>query len=161
MSTTDITPELLRAVANWLQDRVTGTLRGQAAAAHYLDVEADNLEREQAHEKRIDELVKVMENARLECDWPGPDTDRSIARALLAHLEQEHNTDDVDQYTARKSYQWDTLAEVPDRITEVYRPAAGSTIFKRRDGEWFEQCVPRPEVRVSAGLIGPFMAVPF
>lgn len=84
MTNTDITPELLREISVWLRGSFVGPEPGKA-----LEAVADRLERERADEKRVDELVKVMENARLECDWPGPDTDRSIARAVLAHLEQE------------------------------------------------------------------------
>lgn len=156
--TTTITPEILRAIADEAERTDKYLDRADRSA---LRSWASNLERELAAEKRVNEALAVWHDARANSSAVGVEFDRVGMRAVLAHLEQERNTDDVDEDTARKCYQWDTLADVPDRITEVYRPAAGSTIFKRRDGEWFEQCGPRPEVRVSAGLIGPFMAVPF
>ncbi len=170
--TTSITPDAIRAVADWYLNR-----KLSSAVASNLHTHADRLERELVDEKRIDELAKLFYSAEIHtmCDklddvsYPEYEAREEVyregtragIRAVLAHLEQEHNPNDVDEDTARKSYQWDTLADVPDRITEVYRRTAGSTIFKRRDGKWFEQCGPRPEVLVSAGLIGPFVATPW
>lgn len=156
--TTNITPDAIRAAADLIDELFTADTRVLSVD---LRLVADLKERELAAEKRVNDALAVWHDARANSSAVGVEFDRVGMRAVLAHLEREHNTDDVDQDTARKSYQWDTLADVPDHITEVYRPTAGSTIFKRRDGEWFKQCGPRPDVRVSAGLIGPFEATPF
>ncbi|WP_395704833.1 hypothetical protein [Rhodococcus ruber] len=56
MSTHDITPELLRAVADWTFETAI-----DASVAHTLRDAATHLEREQAAEKRIDESAWTAE----------------------------------------------------------------------------------------------------
>lgn len=63
MTNTEITPELLRSVATWLRDNAVGALPGKPMAAEFLDGAADDLEREQADEKRIDELGRIYSDA--------------------------------------------------------------------------------------------------
>ncbi len=95
MSDIKITPELLRAVGDWVRSR---TAKETFA---YLDLMAyaDKLERAQAEEKRIDELAEVFANALHEHDnqWSPwrPAAEkwreelRAGVRAVLARLDQE------------------------------------------------------------------------
>jgi len=78
----DITPELLRDVADWLNKR------GLYAGVARIRSEADNLEREQADEKRIDELLQVFWAAR-GTRHHVEDADRTAMRAVLAKLERD------------------------------------------------------------------------
>lgn len=98
MTNTDITPELLRAIAEWTDNRPT---IGSITVSRILRKEADSLEREQADEKRIDELAEVFhEGRRTEVagviGWEGltdrsRDVYRAGIRAVLSHLEQERS----------------------------------------------------------------------
>lgn len=88
MSVPEITPELLRAVADW------GNTRGLYAGMARIRSEADNLEREQAkEEERLDEYVQVyiaalVDYNSLPVSAPTPAL-RAGLRAVLAHRDEE------------------------------------------------------------------------
>ncbi|WKK11936.1 hypothetical protein QYN14_25660 [Rhodococcus ruber] len=85
MTTTEITPEVLRDVADWID----GTGHGLGPGAALRD-EADRIERDQADEKRIDELVRVLHVAQMQAIKRRETSPaRAGIRAVLAHLEQE------------------------------------------------------------------------
>ncbi|OLL21230.1 MULTISPECIES: hypothetical protein [unclassified Rhodococcus (in: high G+C Gram-positive bacteria)] len=96
MTNTDITPELLRAIAEWTDNRPT---IGSITISRILRKEADSLEREQADEKRIDELAGIFWGASVkgpgfEPAWESVAEDakpyyHAGIRAVLAHLEQD------------------------------------------------------------------------
>ncbi|WP_072814309.1 hypothetical protein [Rhodococcus zopfii] len=93
MSTPEITPELIRAVADWLDGRWT------TVNAESLRVIADGLqqklEREQADEKRIDELARTYCDAAHELAYYSdlhPEDQKMVRagiRAVLAKLDEE------------------------------------------------------------------------
>lgn len=92
MTNTDITPEVLRDVADWID----GTGHGLGPGAALRD-EADRIDREQADEKRIDELARIFWDASVkgsgfEPAWESVAADakpyyRAGVRAVLAHLD--------------------------------------------------------------------------
>lgn len=99
MSDIDITPDLLRAVADWM-DR-----RGQRGLGDVLCDEADRLEREReeqarAEEARIEEYARIVHEARLGAGadippWDDVDLHEkdAMVRALLAHIDREQQED--------------------------------------------------------------------
>lgn len=106
MTNTDITPEILRAVAEWTEHR---TSIGSYTISRVLRKEAANLEREHADEKRIDELARISFDAEHAyasaerpsstlIDWDGSsEFQRNIARAgIRAVLDKLR----IDSYTS-------------------------------------------------------------
>ncbi|EME53763.1 hypothetical protein G352_24026 [Rhodococcus ruber BKS 20-38] len=144
MTNTDITPELLRTVATWLRDTAVGALPGKPLGAAILDAAADDLEREQAYEKRIDELAQVgfaAEYAYVRAeqpstnliDWDGSsefqrNVTRAGVRAVLAHLEQD--VVDAKVYGIRAN--GDVLLSASDAASVK---ALLRFVFGRRNGE--------------------------
>ncbi|WP_145961931.1 MULTISPECIES: hypothetical protein [Rhodococcus] len=104
MTTSDITPELLRTVGSWLVQQPGSTDMALVEIAE----QADRLDSERAAEKRIAELSPIYWDAyRTACsreeghyppEWDKVDpwqraTVRAGIRAVLAHLEQKRETD--------------------------------------------------------------------
>lgn len=156
MSNTEITPELLRSVATWLRDNAVGALPGKPLAAEFLDGAADDMEREQADEKRIDELAGVFWDASVkgsgfEPAWDSVAEDakpyyRAGVRAVLAHLEDEREheeliTDPLEaaDYQERvlgipaRPRTWNDLRDVPDDVVHV-KDVEGNCIVRPAHG---------------------------
>lgn len=91
MTDIEITPEILRANASFLEEN-----RSHGGAA-LLRMEAARIEREQADDKRIDELAQIhctMRNGGDISPWPimsgaAKERERASIRAVLAKLEQD------------------------------------------------------------------------
>ncbi len=138
MTNTEITPELLRSVATWLRDNAVGALPGKPLAAEFLDGAADDLEREQGDEKRIDELAQVYAEGRHRAQpqfapWcvlaEGQRDDIRIGiRAVLAHLKQD--VVDAEVYGVRDN--GDVLLTASDAASVK---AVLRFIFGRHNGE--------------------------
>ena len=89
MSDIEITPEVLRAVAQYMDER------WYHSSAESLRTEMNILKRDEAHEKRIDELEMAFRTAAVSAcasDWvriDGPNEPvRRGVRAVLAKLEE-------------------------------------------------------------------------
>jgi len=89
MTDIDITPEILRAAADWIDGCGHGLGPG-----HALREEAGRLERGQADEKRIDKLAEVFWAARV-TKRHVKDADRAGIRAVLAKLDEEKAREDA------------------------------------------------------------------
>lgn len=96
MTTTEITPELLRDVADWID----GTGHGLGPGAALRD-EADRIERKQSDEKRIDELARVWVQVYDNHQGPFDDRVRDGIRAVLARIEQD---DPIESAKAETEY---------------------------------------------------------
>jgi hypothetical protein len=135
---TQITPELVDAVADWWESR------GAHAGVQRLRTEASHLRREQAEEKRIDEYARTLVAAMRHRDsnltsWDQCDNDekedwRAGIRAVLAKLDEEQEAEaraafgdeqcttvkfDKGGHTVTPVRQWLTLTEVPDHVQTV------------------------------------------
>lgn len=132
MTTTEITPELLRDVA----DLIDGTGHGLGPGAALRD-EADRIERRQSDEKRIDELARVWVQVYDNHQGPFDDRVRDGIRAVLAHLQQEHETPKFDQcgIEIKPLRQWSDLRYVPDEV-KVVRDPKGIEWHRTPGGGW-------------------------
>ncbi|MBX4168078.1 hypothetical protein K3M35_05275 [Rhodococcus sp. DMU2021] len=91
---TDVTPEMLRAVADWIFDTAL-----PASVAHALADAARQMEREQADEQRIDELAAEAYRAagvylKSSTNWKNASPSAvglysAVIRAVLYRIEQE------------------------------------------------------------------------
>lgn len=134
---TDMTPQVLRDVADWLDDGNHGV-----CTAGTFREEADRLEREQADEERIDELARIAWDARLaeskkvfgenrfqDLAWltieaKFKEVERAGIRAVLAEYDPEGRLTAPEPYdnggpAVRPLRQWDHLHDIPKDVQKV------------------------------------------
>lgn len=137
MTDTDITPELVDAVADWWESR------GAHAGVQRLRTEARHLAREQADEKRVDDLARVSYAAESDAarghvkgqqvaSWDEAsdlqkDVTRAGIRAVLAKLNEDG---DVESYGVRNN--GDVLLSASDAASVK---AVLRFVFGRNNGE--------------------------
>ena len=122
MTDIEVTPDVIRAVADWLDGRMVPINAGALR-----DI-ADKIDRQQADERRIDELAAAFFRAAYPSADPWRDqgdiiTDQYHAgiRAVLAKLDEEREQRfDKGGPIVHPLRQWEDLRDVPNDVQAVF-----------------------------------------
>lgn len=153
MAAPEITPEIVRAVADWYEAQNPGLGIGVLRNA------ADRFEREQSDTERIDRYAQAFIEAAPGAWAIEGSTLNAGIRGLLALLESEGRLVAESETVEEQPSPWATLADVPDKVTYVYRdtPAGPRATFRRHLDGWLNE----HRVTVGDNLAGPFDECPF